>query len=729
MICAFMIGRTVSHYRILDKIGEGGMGVVFKAEDMRLGRMVALKTVPAHLAGDKERKERFLREARAASSLNHPNICTIYEIEEVPADQLPGYADYFLAMEYLEGQTLKDRLQKGAMGVPELIGVAEQVADALATAHSKGIIHRDIKPGNIFLTTTGQTKVLDFGLAKLLNPRDSDGGANRTGSLTALGTTVGTPAYLSPEQARGEVVDARSDIFSLGVVLYEMATGRLPFEGATPAAVVNAILHLNYLPIPRFNKDVPGELERIVEKMLRKNLDERYQGIRDLLVDLRSLHKRLELGPSERTDGGSSIAVLFFENVSDDKESDYFASGITEDIITDLSKIRELRVRSRTDVLPYKGKSLGTEKIGRELHVNYVLEGSVRRARDRVRISAQLVDTRNGYHVWAERYDRNLEDIFEIQDEIASKIAEALKVRLTAAEEKEIRRKPTHNLQAYDFYLRGRALTHHRIKNENLQAIEMYRKAIELDPDFALAWSGLADAYAMRYDLWDRTDENIEMAHKASRRALELQPNLAEAHASVGYAYVQQKRYNEAMQELDLALKLNPRLALPYVYYAELYCLINRHADAVPMFQKAIELDPDYYLSYGWLGQTYTRLGMAAEAREANLKGIEVAEKHLLSNPNDARAYNLLGNWYARVGEFDRAVDTEMKAIELSPGDAIVMYNVACLYGVQKKADLAVQWLKRAVEAGYRNYDWIKSDSDLDSVREHAGYLDLMQGH
>ena len=722
-----MIGRTVSHYRILDKIGEGGMGVVFKAEDTRLGRLVALKTVPAHFAADKDRKERFLREARAASSLNHPNICTIYEIEEVPADQLPGYADYFLAMEYLEGQTLKDRLQKSPMQIPELIAVAEQVADALATAHAKGIIHRDVKPGNIFLTTTGQTKVLDFGLAKLLHPPGPT--VTQTDSLTALGSTVGTPAYLSPEQARGEIVDARSDIFSLGIVLYEMATGRLPFEGATPAAVINAILHLNFLPIPRFNKEVPAELERMVEKMLRKDPAERYQGIPDLLVDLRSLRKRLELGPSDAGDAAPSIAVLFFENVSDDKESDYFASGITEDIITDLSKIRELRVRSRTDVLPYKGKSLGTEKIGRELHVSYVLEGSVRRARDRVRITAQLVDTRNGYHVWAERYDRNLEDIFEIQDEIASKIAEALKLRLTAAEEKEIRRKPTQNLQAYDFYLRGRAMAHHRIKNENLQAIEMYRKAIELDPDFALAWSGLADAYAMRYDLWERTDENIEMAHKASRRALELQPGLAEAHASVGYAYVQQKKYQEAMHELDLALKLNPQLALAYMYYGELYCLIDRHADAVPMYQKAIELDPDYYLSYGWLGQTYARLGMTAEAEQVNRKAIEIVQKHLQDNPNDARAYNLAGVWYARLDDYDRAVDSMMKSIELSPGDALIMYNVACLYGVQQKADLAVHWLKRAVEAGYRNYDWIKSDSDMDSVRNHPGYLDLMQGH
>ncbi len=723
-----MIGRTVSHYRILDKIGEGGMGVVFKAEDTRLGRTVALKALPARFAADNERRERFLREARAASSLNHPNICTIYEIEEVSADQLPGYADYFLAMEFLEGQTLKDRLQKGSMEIPELISVAEQVADALATAHAKGIVHRDIKPGNIFLTTAGQAKVLDFGLAKLLHPQGA-GAVTQTDSLTALGSTVGTPAYLSPEQARGEAVDARSDIFSLGVVLYEMVTGRLPFEGATPAAVINAILHLTYLPIPRFNKEVPGELERMVEKMLRKNADERYQGIRDLLVDLRSLRKRLELGPSEAAEGGSSIAVLFFENVSDDKESDYFASGITEDIITDLSKIRELRVRSRTDVLPYKGKSLGTEKIGRELHVNYVLEGSVRRARDRVRISAQLVDTRNGYHVWAERYDRNLEDIFEIQDEIASKIAEALKLRLTAAEEKEIRRKPTQNLQAYDFYLRGRALTHHRIKNESLQAIEMFNKAIQLDPDFALAWSGLADAHAMRYNLWERTDENIEMAHKASRRALELQPDLGEAHASVGYAYVQQNKYQEAMHELDLALKLNSQLAHGYRYYGELYCLIDRHADAVPMYQKAIELDPDDYLSYGWLGQTYARLGMAAEARKANLKGIEVALKHLESNPNDARAYNLVGVWYARLGDFDRAVDSTMKSIELSPGDALVMYNVACLYGVQKKGDLAVHWLRRAIEAGYRRYEWMKSDSDLDSVRDHPGYLELLSGH
>ena len=722
-----MIGRTVSHYRILDKIGEGGMGVVFKAEDTRLGRLVALKTVPAHFAADKDRKERFLREARAASSLNHPNICTIYEIEEVPADQLPGYADYFLAMEYLEGQPLKDRLHEGPMQVPEILTIAEHVADALATAHAKGTVHRDIKPGNIFLTSSGQTKVLDFGLAKLLTGRDSDS-AVKTNSLTAFGTTVGTPAYLSPEQARGESVDVRSDIFSLGVVLYEMATGRLPFEGATSAAVINAILHLNFLPIPRFNKDVPDELERIVEKMLRKDPTERYQGVRDLLVDLRSLRKRLELGPAEAADGAPSIAVLFFENVSDDKESDYFASGITEDIITDLSKIRELRVRSRTDVLPYKGKALGSEKVGRELHVSYVLEGSVRRARDRVRISAQLVDTRNGYHVWAERYDRNLEDIFEIQDEIANKIAQALKLRLTAAEEKEIRRKPTQNLQAYDYYLRGRDLTHHRLKSENTQAIEMFNKAIELDPDFALAWSGLADAYALRFDLWERTPENMEKADRAARRAVDLQPDLAEAHASIGYSFVSQKKYEEAARELDLAIRLNPQLSFPYLYYAQLYCLTERFADAIPMFEKSIELDPEYYLTYGWLGQTLAKLGMTEEARIANQKATEVVQKHLAANPNDARAYNLLGVWYARLDQFDPAVDSMMKAIELSPGDALVMYNVACLYGVQKKQDMCVHWLKRAIDAGYRNYDWIKSDSDLDSVRSHPGYLDLLSG-
>jgi len=462
--------------------------------------------------------------------------------------------------------------------------------------------------------------------------------------------------------------------------------------------------------------------------MLRKDPSERYQDTRDLLVDLRSLRKRLELGPSEAADGAPSIAVLFFENVSDDKESDYFASGITEDIITDLSKIRELRVRSRTDVLPYKGKPLGSEKIGRELHVSYVLEGSVRRARDRVRISAQLVDTRNGYHVWAERYDRNLEDIFEIQDEIANKIAEALKLRLTAAEEKEIRRKPTQNLQAYDYYLRGRELTHHRLKSENTQAFEMFNKAIELDPDFALAWSGLADAYALRFDLWERTPENMEKAERAARRAVDLQPDLAEAHASIGYAFVQQKKYEEGARELDIAIRLNPQLSFPYLYYAQLYCLTGRFADALPMFEKSIELDPEYYLSYGLLGQTLSKLGMTEEARAANQKATEVVQKHLASNPNDARAYNLLGVWYARLDRFDPAVDSMMKAIELSPGDALIMYNVACLYGVQKKHDMCVHWLKRAIDAGYRNYDWIKSDSDLDSVRNHPGYLGLLSG-
>src|SRR6202050_2345134 len=520
---SLIVGRTISHYDVLEKVGGGGMGVVYKAKDTRLGRSVALKFLPDDISQDPQAVERFRREGRAASSLNHANICTIHDIGEFEGRPL-------IAMELLEGQTLKHRIGGRPIEMAELLEIGIQIANGLDAAHLKGIVHRDIKPANIFLVERGQAKILDFGLAKVVSAvRDAVGSTSgrfmdtvthglQAEQLTSPGSSIGTVAYMSPEQARGEELDARSDLFSLGVVLYEMATGTVPFAGATAAVIFDGILHSVPASAKELNSALPLAFENILGKTLEKDPDLRCQSASELRADLKRLSRDLASGrrpvtekteilsvaPPTAAPAKKSVAVLYFENQSGAKEDEYLRDGITEDIITELSKIRGLNTFSRPTVLAFRDKPVTPAQIGQQLGAAYVLTGTLRRAGARLRISAQLIDTHTDFPLWSERFDREMKDVFEVQDEMARKIAEALRVTLSPQELEALAGKPTENLQAYDLYLRGKRYARLLTRQDVEFALQMFENAVALDPSFALDYADCAHACAMYYSFFTR---------------------------------------------------------------------------------------------------------------------------------------------------------------------------------------------------------------------------------
>ena len=704
----------LSRYHLDRELGRGGMATVYLATDLRHERRVALKVLHPELSSALG-PDRFLREIKLAARLNHPHIVPLFDSGEAA-----GHLYY--VMPVVEGETLRDRLlREGQIPVAESLQIVRGIASALDYAHRQNIVHRDIKPENVMLQD-GEALVMDFGIAKALSAASTD-------TLTQTGMMVGTPAYVSPEQAAGETqIDGRSDQYSLACVLYEMVSGRKPFLGPTAQAIL----------IKRFSDPIPSlrsvyaettdEVETAMTRAMAKESSERFATTMDFAKALVATQITTPDGSPIHAggSGGKSIAVMPFTNMSSDPEGDFFADGIADEIITALSKIKALKVSSRSSSFSFKGKNEDIREIGRKLQASTILEGSVRKAGKRLRLTAQLVNAANNEQLWAERYDRELEDVFLIQDEIAQSIVAALRVVLSDDEKRAIEQVHTPNVEAYGFYLRGRQYFHQHRRKSHEYARQMFERAIELDPDYALAHSGVADCCSFLYQYFDASPSNLKRADAASRRALELAPGLAEAHASRGLAVSLSERFEEAVTEFEMALRLDPKSFEAAYFYARSCVAQGRNEDAAKWFERAISVRPDDYASLALLAGVYGSLGEHEKSIHASRRAYDTARKHLELTPDDPRALYMGAMSLTALGESEKAREWNRRALAMDPDDPSVLYNIACAFATENQPDEAIDALTKALNNGFGHWKWIEHDVDLDSLREDPKFIALL---
>ena len=703
-------------YTIDRELGRGGMSSVFLAQDCKHRRAVAIKVLHPELAASMG-AERFLQEIEVAARLSHPHILPLFDSGSV--DDLLYYV-----MPYVEGESLRERLDREQqLSIEEAVHHARSIASAIDYASRQGIVHRDIKPENIMLYE-GEAMVMDFGIAKAAS-------AVSTATLTQTGMVVGTPAYVSPEQAAGEVnLDGRSDQYSLACVLYEMLTGERPFTAPTAQGVMSKRFTETARPLRNVRAAVPENVERAVARAMALEPGDRYPTAGQFALALVSTSTNT---PSQTVaipqvvSAAKSVAVLPFANMSTDADSEYFTDGMAEEVINALSKIQALRVASRTSSFAFKGRNEDIGEIGRKLKVSTVLEGSVRKMGNRLRITAQLINVADGYQLWSERYDREMEDIFEIQDDISQAIVKALRVILSDDEKKQIELPRAASVEAYDFYLRGRQHFHQLRRSSLEQARLMFNKAIEVDPTYARAHAGVADCYSLIYTYFDAREFNLRQAESASARAVELQPGLAEAHLSRGLAVSLSKRFEEAEAEFEQAIALGPQLFDAFYWYGQAKLSQGKFAEALKLFDRAAVLGPEHYQVPMFASLCLKSLNRHDEAMAMYRKQVKLVESHLASHPDDSRACIMAANANANLQNAERSAEFAARAMAMDRDDPMVLYNVACLYGVLGRTDDCLTALEQAVNKGWGDKAWLEHDSDFDSVRGEARYQALIR--
>jgi serine/threonine protein kinase/tetratricopeptide (TPR) repeat protein len=790
-----MIDETISHFRVIEKLGAGGMGIVYKAVDIRLDRPVALKFLPDNMVQDSQALERFRREARAASALNHPGICTIYDIGEQGGRG-------FIAMEFIDGETLRSHIHGKALPLEEILKLGIQIAEALDAAHAEGIIHRDIKPDNIFVTKRGQAKVLDFGLAKLvpkgIASADADSGGGVPGATSIVGIISGTPSYMSPEQVRGDDLDERTDIFSLGLLLYEMATGRQAFSGGTGGKIIEAVLTRSPVPARNINPDIPPRLEEIINRAVHKDREQRYQHAADIRADLQQLQRDTDPGtvsgwrapekdaesvltpttshlqssgklrarnstartgalrPQRVSKIIDSLAVLPFENASRDPEHEYLSDGIAGSLINILATVPKLRVIAQSTVFRYKGRRIDPQVVGHELNVRAVLTGRIMQSGGSLRIGTELVDVATGSQLWGAQYDRKPGDIFAIQDEISNEMSGKLRLKLTRAEKKRLTKHQTDDAEAYRLYLKGRHHWNRWTEDGFYKAIEYFQQAVEKDPGYALAYTGLADSYVLLgWNSYLPPKDAFPKGKMAAMQALRLDPHLGEAHTPLAAVlWLQDWQWPEAQREFERSLALNPAHPTANHWYAEYLMIIGRHTEAIERMKKSQELDPLSLIISVAIGWAFYMARRYDEALEQLRRTVEL-------DPNYPVTYWILGLLLRKMGRYQLAIAEGEQGVKLSGGSPLMNAALAQTFATAGRKEKAIQILdhltnltkqkyvapyffagihiglgedERAIEYLEKSYEehshwliYLHLDPSMDSMRSNPRFQDLQR--